>query len=140
MATINKTRPSCATVKVNLHPDLRIINVNNEKESDQEQKGNGNEEQGNEVASRRRRIIRRYWKPVNIKEPRKHSSDQEKRDKGIAITSINTKNSFDALTEENEIEQLEESTGGNDNVNDQASEVKEARLIRDSIILLHKNG
>ncbi|KAH0632896.1 hypothetical protein KY284_035682 [Solanum tuberosum] len=62
MATINKTRPSCATVKVNLHPELRNINVNNEKESDQEQKGSGNEEQGNEeqgneVASRRRRII-----------------------------------------------------------------------------------
>ncbi|KAG5585003.1 hypothetical protein H5410_045437 [Solanum commersonii] len=99
----------------NLHPELRNINVNNEKEFDQEKK-------------------------ANIKEPHKRSSDQEKGDKGIAITSINTKNAFDTLVEENEIEQLEESTGGNDNVNDQASEVKRAKLIRDSIILLQKNG
>jgi len=103
MATINKTRPSCARVKVqvdirgefpkfvemeiineatkesrlenvkiqydmlpkyckqckvqghedeacrNLHPELRNINGNNEKETDQEQKGSSNEEQGNEV-------------------------------------------------------------------------------------------
>ncbi|KAH0644843.1 hypothetical protein KY284_032727 [Solanum tuberosum] len=148
MATINKTRPSCARVKVqvdilgefpkfvemeiineatkesrlenvriqydmlpkyckqckvqghedeacrNLHPELRNINVTNEKETDQEQKGSSNEEQGNEG------------------------------DKGIVIAGINIKNAFDALTEDNEKEQPEESTGRNDNLNDQASEVK----------------
>ncbi|KAH0644842.1 hypothetical protein KY284_032726 [Solanum tuberosum] len=159
MATINKTRPSCARVKVQVDilgefPKFVEMEIINEatKESRLENvriqydmlpkyckqcKVQGHEDEacrnlhpelrninGNEVASKRRRIIRRYWKPVNIKEPHKHSSNQVKGDKGIVIAGINIKNAFDALTEDNEKEQPEESTGRNDNLNDQASEVK----------------
>ncbi|KAH0645059.1 hypothetical protein KY284_032943 [Solanum tuberosum] len=124
MTTINKTRPSCARVKVQvdllsefpkhvemeiineiknesrmenvkiqydmlpkyckqckvqghedeacrkLHPEQRQIEEYTKKETEQGSIGNINEEQGNEFATRRRRVIRRYWKPINIQESR----------------------------------------------------------------------
>ncbi|KAK4723910.1 hypothetical protein R3W88_026689 [Solanum pinnatisectum] len=114
MATINKTRPSCARVKVqvnllfdfpkyvemeiinemtmetrmervkiqydmlpkyckqckvqgheeetcrSLHPELRQIEINKDKDIIQEQKGSNNEEQGNEFATTGRRVIKRH--------------------------------------------------------------------------------
>ncbi|KAH0754526.1 hypothetical protein KY290_024796 [Solanum tuberosum] len=124
MATINKTRPSCARVKVqvdllsefpkhvemeiinkktnesrmekvkiqydmlpkyckqckvqghedetcrSLHPELRQTEVHNAKGTKQGTTDSNNEEQGNEHATRRRRAVRRYWKPINIQESR----------------------------------------------------------------------
>ncbi|KAK4729999.1 hypothetical protein R3W88_022987 [Solanum pinnatisectum] len=60
-----------------LHPKLRRIEEYTEKETEQGPKGNNNEEQGNEFATRRRRVIRRYWKPINIQESKDREVEQE---------------------------------------------------------------
>ncbi|KAG5591239.1 hypothetical protein H5410_041753 [Solanum commersonii] len=75
-----------------LHPEQRQIEEYTKKETEQGPKGNNNEEQGNEFATRRRRVIWSYWKPINIQESRGIESDK----------NINTDNAFVALAEKNE--------------------------------------
>ena len=82
-----------------LHPELRKSIRRNEREPQQEQQGDNNEDMRSEVAPKRRRVVRRYWKPTDrliTRDNIPHNGVREQRvEPGHAI---NTTNAFDALS------------------------------------------
>ncbi|KAG5632321.1 hypothetical protein H5410_004038 [Solanum commersonii] len=109
-----------------LHPELRQTEVLNAKGTEQGTNDNNNEEQGNELATRRRRVVLRYWKPINKQESQDKEGEQEIGVQKMTEKGINIDNDFAALAEKKEEVHLEESTGTNDS-NDKTSEVKSQR-------------